>query len=373
MRFVRSAARGSTLVLGAALAATACSGPLPAIANEGFWQPLATDHAPAFMYSHSVAYDATRNRLLAYSGYPSDDTRLGDVWALDLAGPARWTRISPAGPTPNTGDRTSMIYDPVEHRMIVFGGSVVSSGEDLVDAWALDLDGTPTWTQLVPVGSPGGRSWAHGIYDAANHRLVVYGGISSSTVRTDTWALSLSGSPTWAQLAPTGFAPNQRWGHTLTYDSVRDRMIVFAGGDGVPTNGLWALSLGSSPAWTALSGPGTPPPARMFHSAIYDPVRGPPLDLGRSGLAGRVLRSGTSPHGGLRRFQRRWPATRYVGAESGRPDDRGSRHGIAYRPGAFRRHPEPGVSGPTHRADAAGRRLRDARPDRSCRAAREVA
>ena len=48
----------------------------------------------------------------------------------------------------------------------------------------------------------------------------------------DVWALSLSGSPTWAQLAPAGTPPGAWYGHSAIYDPARDRMVVFGGNDG---------------------------------------------------------------------------------------------------------------------------------------------
>src|SRR5207237_543716 len=65
------------------------------------------------------------------------------------------------------------------------------------------------------------------------------------------------------------------------YDPVRDRIVIFGGfssvggNAGPPTNDVWALELGvaNAPHWTPLTPAGTPPPARIRHRAIYDPVR----------------------------------------------------------------------------------------------------
>ena len=38
--------------------------------------------------------------------------------------------------------------------MIVFAGKATSGGANLNDVWELSLSGTPTWTQLAPAGSP---------------------------------------------------------------------------------------------------------------------------------------------------------------------------------------------------------------------------
>ena len=65
----------------------------------------------------------------------------------------------------------------------------------------------------------------------------------------DVWALSLSGSPAWTQLSPSGAPPDPRYFHTAIYDPVRDRMLIADGNtaSGNPDD-VWELSL-STPAW----------------------------------------------------------------------------------------------------------------------------
>ena len=65
---------------------------------------------------------------------------------------------------------------------------------------------------------------------------------------------------TWLQLV---VPPKGREGHTAIYDPVRDRMVVFGGYDGASRyNDVWALTLSGSPAWSQLAPSGTPPSAR---------------------------------------------------------------------------------------------------------------
>src|SRR5207245_9397448 len=90
----------------------------------------------------------------------------------------------------------------------------------------------------------------------------------------DVWAMSLGASPAWTQLAPTGTKPAGRHAHTMIYDPVRDRLIVFGGRDVIgPRNDVWELSLSGTAAWPLLTPSGTPPTAREHATAVYDPVR----------------------------------------------------------------------------------------------------
>ena len=127
---------------------------------------------------------------------------------------------------------------------------------------------------LAPARIPPSARYQHtAFYDPVRDRMVVFGGYGGS-YRNDVWALSLAGSPAWSALAPAGSPPSARYLHTAIYDPVRDRMVVFGGNDGSGRrNDVWALSLAGSPAWSSLAPAGTPPSARVAHTAIYDPVR----------------------------------------------------------------------------------------------------
>ncbi|MBN2391001.1 MAG: hypothetical protein JXR84_09765, partial [Anaerolineae bacterium] len=180
-----------------------------------------------------------------------------------------WIQLSPFGTPPAARDGHSAIYDAANARMIVFGGY------SLNDVWALDLNtpGAETWTQLSPAGTlPAAREAHSAIYDAPNARMIVFGGknISGGDLN-DVWALDLStpGAETWTQLSPLGTLPAARFSHSAIYDAPNARMIVF-GGRGF--NDVWVLDLSTSGAetWTQLSPSGTLPEAREGHSAIYD-------------------------------------------------------------------------------------------------------
>ena len=116
-----------------------------------------------------------------------------------------------------------------------------------------------TW---IAAPQPTARFCHTAIYDPVRDRMVVFGGYDGG-YRNDVWALSLAGSPAWSELAPGGTPPSARDAHTAIYDPVRDRMVVFGGYDGASLrNDVWALSLSGSPAWSELAPAGTPPVAR---------------------------------------------------------------------------------------------------------------
>jgi galactose oxidase-like protein/Big-like domain-containing protein len=222
---------------------------------------------------HSGIYDPVRDRMVLFSGYDNNGF-VGDVWALNSPGlSASWSALAPNWSPPTGRVGHTAIYDPVRDRMVMFGGLDGSSRNDV---WELSLAGTPAWREIFPVGSPPtARRFHTAIYDPLRDRMVVFAGIDGSNAHhNDVWALTLTGSPTWSEISPAGSPPSARVFHTAIYDPVRDRMVVFGGsGNGGVANDVWALSLGASPGWSQLSPTGSPPPQRYGHAAIYDPKR----------------------------------------------------------------------------------------------------
>jgi hypothetical protein len=176
-----------------------------------------------------------------------------DGWWSELPPPTRWGHCA--------------IYDPLRHRMILFGGN---SSRHTGNTWALSLGPAATWEKIPTTGPfPGERLGGAAIYDPFRDRMVIFGG----SLHNDVWALSLAGTPTWTQLHPTGTPPSGRIETTAVYDPVRDRMLVCGGDDGEYLSDTWALTLGDSPKWSRLEPSGELPPGRIDATAVYDPIR----------------------------------------------------------------------------------------------------
>ena len=258
---------------------------LPARASDaadGAWNQIFTVFISG-RCGQTAIYQPARSRLVVFGGAGVSGL-FADVWALSLTGTPAWTELTPTGTPPSGRCDHTAIYDPVRDRMVVFAGV----NPFLNDVWALSLAGTPAWTQLTPAGTPASvRSSHSAIYDPVRDRMVVFAGIykSSPYYLDDVWTLSLAGTPTWIQLTPAGTPPSARGYHTAIYDPVRDRMVLFGGSNGSYLDDVWALSLGDTPAWTQLTPTGTLPSGRCNHSAIYDPVRDRMVVFGGGGSA----------------------------------------------------------------------------------------
>ena len=261
-----------SMVLGSCEVRSALAEPSSArsLGSDGAW---GLDSPPGLIQGASAIYDPVRQRMLVFGGFPDGSGSASNgVFALSLTGSPEWSSMAPTGVPPAPRAYQTAIYDPVRDRMLVFGGA---SGPGILqflnDVWALSLSGTPAWTQLAPAGTPPiGREGATATYDPVRDRMLVFGGENNNGLN-DVWALSLAGNPSWTQLMPEGPLPSGREWTSSIYDPVRDRLVVFGGFTaGLPAD-TWALPL-TGQSWTQLAPAGALPAGRFGHSAIYDPL-----------------------------------------------------------------------------------------------------
>jgi len=211
---------------------------------------------------HSAIYDPLRDRMIVFGGLGYTSSR-DDAWALSLAGTPVWSSLPP-------GPRRAWhnaIYDPVGDRMLVFGGAEDRFYQWTNEVWSLSLAGPMTWSLLSPAGdAPAPRHLSSASYDPIRHRVVVFGGCCfededwNSQAFADAWELSLDGPLQWRALTiPSG--PPGRRGASLIYDPPRDRAILYGGyggddGDKVYFEDVRTLTWGD-PARPSVSCPGS--------------------------------------------------------------------------------------------------------------------
>jgi hypothetical protein len=227
---------------------------------------------PPARSNNTAIYDPVRKRMVVFGGTVARVSS-NDVWALSLSGTPAWSPISTAGTPPPDRVNSAAIYDPIQDRMVIFGGYSTSAGGYVNDSWGLTLAGSPTWIELTPTGTlPAPRSYHTAIYEPIAGRMVVFGGYDGGTRLDDAWALPLAGAAPWYEIA-VGTRPSARAGHSAIYDATRLRMVVFGGWDGILRNDVWELSFLGTPTWGELSPAGTLPPVHAYHTAVHDPVR----------------------------------------------------------------------------------------------------
>lgn len=279
---------------------------LPGTAKPpSLWMKLSIpDPLPAARTEHIAGYDDANDRLIVFGGR-SESSHFNDVWVLEHAtaaeGPPAWIPLTPTGTPPSPRRLAVAGYDPTSNRLIVFGG-VDGSNKIVMDLWVLThangLGGTPQWTPLAMNGVPSFRSAVSGVFDPAQNRLTVFGGVvchdTSCTANAETWTLAnangLAGTPGWTQIPASG--PSPRYNHSAVLDP-DGAMMVFGGerstqftpDPSMRSDETWIL-LPNASTWSQ-SAVSPAPPARAWHTAWLDPTSR------RMGIYGGVDRANT--------------------------------------------------------------------------------
>jgi hypothetical protein len=218
-----------------------------------------------------MAYDSARDRVVLFGGLEAA-TRKDEVWEFDGA---RWEDRTPNGDKPSSRIRHAMAYDSARKRVVLFGGMTGSTR--LQDVWEWNgnvwLDRTPavvTATNLPPA-----RQSAAMAYDRARGKTVLFGGADATSSRQDVWEWD---GATWAEVAPAGnIMPSARSGHTMVFDTVRNRVVMFGGAGATYPTDTWEWD---GTAWVDKTPPdlGGPypssPTARNYAAMAFDEVRG---------------------------------------------------------------------------------------------------
>jgi hypothetical protein len=230
---------------------------------NGAWTTSAAV-GPSARQGHAMAYDSARQVTVLFGGQSNsgETNPLGDTWEFN--GTA-WTQRATTGPSPRFFH--SMAYDPTRHVTVLFGGTSDTGGfPSFTDTW--EWNGT-TWTQRAVSGAPA-RADAPLVYDPVRHVMVVFGGSGTFGTLGDTWEYNGSGAGSWTQRATSG--PSPRTGHCMAYDALRGVTVLFGGYDGIGTfnSETWEWN-GAAAAWTPR--PVSGPPARTSAGMVYDSVR----------------------------------------------------------------------------------------------------
>jgi galactose oxidase-like protein len=128
----------------------------------------------------------------------------------------------------------AMAYHAVSAEVVLFGGEGAGNAF-LNDTWEWDGE---RWTLVNPKEVPPARSGHTLTYDFLRQRVVLFGGQDESGRRADTWAFD---GETWVRLDPES-TPPVRTRHAAAYDTDRQQMVAFGGlGTAKPVSDTWCF------------------------------------------------------------------------------------------------------------------------------------
>jgi hypothetical protein len=171
-------------------------------------------------------------------GGEGDAGLLNDTWTLSDA-TLQWQTVNqPVNPDPRTGHAMSAFPG---QGYVLFGGLTRPSvGQDALvnDTWFWTFG---QWTQLTTAFAAPPARFGHAMAtDRIAKQIVLFGGRGATGVLGDTWLLDLNTlqSTGWQKLNPAN-SPLPRFGHTMTFDTQRNK-IVLAGGEGAAPNQVFS-------------------------------------------------------------------------------------------------------------------------------------
>jgi hypothetical protein len=269
--------------------------PHPTVTTTCSWTQASFPGVPPARYAATLTPDPPNERLILFGGRDASGVRTDAIFQLDLrSGSESWSALTPSGGPPADRWGHAAAFDWIHGRVVIFGGE--DGSQYYNDIWLLDVStaGSESWTSLSPTGTPPApRSFASVVFDPWNGTLVVYGGKDAATTYGDLWTcpLPLSGTPAWAQHTPTGTTPSSLWGHVACADVQMARMLLFGGinqGGGYE-QGMFALSLYAPMSFSQIThagGPGVVAKGAIFYDGLWNRMIHFGGDNGSQRLAG---------------------------------------------------------------------------------------
>jgi hypothetical protein len=236
--------------------------------------------------------------MVMFGGHDVNFNKLNDLWEFDTAA-RTWTNRTPS-PLPSSWPSRraghAMACDPVGQRIILFAGwdenGDFSNGRFLNDTWEWSMP-SRTWTNRTPSGAkPVPRRGARMVYDAANARIVMFGGsdatayfpnpFAGGTQEDETWIWNLD-TNTWTALSTTAASASGRGFpgrtyHGMVYNTATGRIWIYGGIGILPGNTSSAVDLAdvwelNGATWVDRTPTGGPAPlGRGWAGVAFDPA-----------------------------------------------------------------------------------------------------
>jgi cysteine-rich repeat protein len=182
-----------------------------------------------------MAYDIAHDQMVVFGGKTTGTFPLVLADTTVFAGRA-WKQAT-ARTVPIARYRAALAYDAVHQRVVMFGGADASGLHVFDETWLWDGH---DWQQARPATTPAAREGAMMAFDGKRGRIIMFGGRvrnveGGSNFYEETWSWD---GTNWTLLQPTTI-PEGRTGAGMSYDPLRDQVVMFGGTnklDAVNTN-----------------------------------------------------------------------------------------------------------------------------------------
>ncbi|MEM3413787.1 MAG: kelch repeat-containing protein, partial [Thermoplasmata archaeon] len=211
------------------------------------WFCLEPTERPSARRHIEVVYHESADVFILFGGRTSTNALNSETWVY-YPRTNIWRNMNPVT-APSPRDSYAMAYDSLHHKLVLFGGRT-STNSCMSDTWVYDY-GTNSWSSVYPSVSPPGRYGHEMVFDKKNGVFVMYGGVGTGyTHLSDTWVYDYS-TNTWTQKL-TSQNPGGIEEHALAYDENSGKCILFGGNTGTSLKAeTWAYDY-STNSWTKL-------------------------------------------------------------------------------------------------------------------------
>jgi N-acetylneuraminic acid mutarotase len=201
------------------------------------WAPFpAPADLSGYGFSPNFVYDSANKVIVLFGGKGGTtgghETFTGETWEFDAARET-WTQIFPST-SPSPRKHHAMVYDSLNRKVILFGGETHMTKSSHMrksnETWVYEAS-TDAWAQMFPSTSPSPRAFHEMVYDSLNQQVILFGGIVSEKnqdITNETWVYNIADN-NWFQINLLD-APSPRFHHTMVYDPVGKKVILFGGG-----------------------------------------------------------------------------------------------------------------------------------------------
>jgi len=225
--------------------------------GTGWTAPTATNIPPA-RERHALAYDPMNDRLVVFGGYSGTFPNFITHDELYVFTPATnaWTQLPKVGTWPTPRKDAVMTWAPSLGKLLLYGGNDGSgSANRSTQIWTLSIDAaatTATWTLLTPTGTAPANSAPCAAYDPSAKQWILYGGEPTDGNDANTTTRYLVDTNQWQADTTTGTSPGGRSFASCAWDPSVGRVVLYGGqSSGNPVAGAFSYEP-TTKAWASV-------------------------------------------------------------------------------------------------------------------------